>query len=216
MLGEDLLTQALERERRARGDEAVEPLPERLEQALFLRRQSLRQRALEPGEQRPLPRGAAQQHEGVVRHADERRREHGDERLVVVPIVQQAEIHEQVGHLLLAEVAAAGLPVGGQAQRTELLLVPLRVGAGGEQQDDLARRCRARIHELAHAPRDVPRLPAPPVRAAPRVRRLVGDEQLDGRAENGIRKLTRGRERLKLAAEVPAEQVVDRREHLGP
>ena len=49
-----------------------------------------------------------------------------------------------------------------------------------------------------------------------RVRRLVGDEQLDRRAEDGIGKFPRGCERLELVAEVTAEQVVDDGEHLRP
>ena len=49
-----------------------------------------------------------------------------------------------------------------------------------------------------------------------RVRCLVGDEQLDRVAEDRIRELAGGGERLELVAELGAEQVVDRGEHLGP
>src|SRR5262249_58087194 len=59
------------------------------------------------------------------------------------------------------------------------------------------------------------RLGAPPVRAAPGVRLLVGDEQLDGMTEDGIGELTRRSERLVALAERRAEEEVDRREHLG-
>jgi hypothetical protein len=39
--------------------------------------------------------------EPVVRDAHERRRQHGDERLVVVAVVQQAQVGEEVDDLLL-------------------------------------------------------------------------------------------------------------------
>jgi hypothetical protein len=52
------------------------------------------------------------------------------------------------------------------------------------------------------------------VGAGVRVRRLVGDEQLDGLAEDRVRELARGGERLEVVAEVAPEEVVDRREHL--
>ena len=162
------------------------------------------------------PRVPPDQHERVVRDADERRREHGDERLVVVAVAQQPQVEQQVDHLLLAEVAAPGRAVRRQAERAQLLLVPLGVGAGREQQDDLARRGRALVDELAHAARDVLRLGAPPVHAAPGVRRLVGDEQLDRMAEHRVGELARRRERLEAVAELRLEEVVDRREHLGP
>ena len=52
----------------------------------------------------------ADEDERVVRDADERRREHGQQRLVVVAVLQQPQVREQVDDLLLAEVAAAGHP----------------------------------------------------------------------------------------------------------
>ena len=100
----------------------------------------------------------ADQHERVVRDADERRGQHGGERLVVVAVAEQAQVHEQVDHLLLAEVAPAGRAERRQPERAELLLVPLGVGAGREEEDDLARLGRAGVDELADAPRDVLRL----------------------------------------------------------
>ena len=171
MLGDDRLAQALEREPRRRGDEPLVALLERAQQPRVALVELRRQLALEPGEERPAARRPAQQHEAVVREPDERRREHGDERLVVVAVVQQPQVREQVDDLLLAEVAAAGRAVGRQAEAAQLLLVPLGVRPGREQQHDLARRGGAGVDQLAHAPRDVLGLRAAPVRAACRRRR---------------------------------------------
>ena len=90
-------------------------------------------------------------HERVVRDADERRGEHGHERLVVVAVVQQPQVGEEVDDLLLAEVAAAGRAVGRQAELAQRLLVELGVGAGREEEHDLARRRLARVDELLDA-----------------------------------------------------------------
>ena len=77
-----------------------------------------------------------------------------DERLVVVAVVQQPQVGEQVDDLLLAEVPPPRRAVGRQPRRAQRRLVALRVGAGGEQQHDLARASRRRVDQLAHAPRD--------------------------------------------------------------
>src|SRR5207249_4129996 len=98
----------------------------------------------------------------------------------------------------------------------QLLLVPLCVRAGGEEENDLSRRRRLCVDELADPLRDVLRLRAPPVRAAAEVRLLVGDEQLDGMAEDRIGKLARRGERLVALSEGRAEEIVDRREHFRP
>jgi hypothetical protein len=45
---------------------------------------------------------------------------------------------------------------------------------------------------------------------------LVGHEQLDRMAKDRIGELDRGGQLLELGAEVGAEEMVDRREHLGP
>ena len=110
------------------------------------------------------------------------RGEHGDERLVVVAVVQEPQVGEQVDDLLLAEVAAARRPVGRQAGGAQLLLVDLGVGAGGEEEDDLARLGLAGVDDLARpgVRRPSPRLAASD--AGVPVARLVGDEQLDRRA----------------------------------
>ena len=138
-----------------------------------------------------------------------------DERLVVVAVLEQPEVGEQVDHLLLAEVAAAGRAVRRQTGLAQLLLVPLRVGAGGEEQDDLARARSSAVDELLHPPRDVPRLGAPPVDTGAGVRGLVGHEQLDRGSEHRVGELAGRCERLELLAELGAEEVVDHGEHLG-
>ena len=158
----------------------------------------------------------ADQHERVVRDADERRGEHRRERLVVVAVVQQPQVRQEVDHLLLAEVAAARRTVGRQPLGAQRRLVALRVGPGSEEQHDLAGSRRARVDELAHAPRDRVGLALTPRRAGFAVARLVGDEQLDRMAEHGIRELPGRGERLVALAELLVEEVVDGGEHLGP
>ena len=119
---------------------------------------------------------AAEEDEGVVRDADERGGEDGRERHVVVAVVQQAQVGEQVDDLLLAEVALARRAVGRQAGGAELLLVPLGVGSGGEEQDDLPRSGVAGGDEVTDAPSNRARLAAPPVDVGSRVRRLLSHE----------------------------------------
>jgi hypothetical protein len=105
---DDLLAEPLERKPSGGGDEPLVALLERAEEPLVAGRQLRRQRPLDAAEQRPAAGEASDQDERVVRNADERRREHGHERFVVVAVVQQPQIGEQVGDLLLAEVAAPG------------------------------------------------------------------------------------------------------------
>ena len=216
VLADDALAQPLEREPRQRRRQPLEPLPEREQQPLVALRQSGRQRPLEPREQRPLRRGAPQQRQPVVGHPDERRREHRQQRAVVVAVLQQPQVAEQVDHLLLAEVALAGRAVRRQSRLAQLVLVQLRVRAGGEQEHDLAGRGDAAVDELPHPPRHRARLAVPPRHARVPVRRLVGDEQLDRMPEDRIGELRRGVELLELVAEVRAEQLVHRRQHLRP
>ena len=108
---------------------------------------------------------AAEVEQCVVRDADERRGEHGHQRLVVVAVVQQAQVREQVDDLLLVVVAAPGRAEGRQPQLAERLLVEPRVGAGGEQEHDLARSRLAGVDELLHPRGDMLRLGGAPVRA---------------------------------------------------
>ena len=216
VLGEDALAEALEREPRHRLDEALVPLQEGTDEPGVFVRERLRHLALDPAEERPARGGAADEDERVVRDPDERRREHGSERHVVVAVVEEPQVQEQVDHLLLAEVAASGGAVGRQADAAELLLVPLRVGAGGEQDDDLAGRGRPGVHQLAHAAGDRASLAGAPVRAGAGIRGLVGDEQLHRVPEDGIGELAGRVQRLEVAAELAAEELVHRCEHLGP
>ena len=152
----------------------------------------------------------------VVRDPDEGRREDGDERLVVVAVVQQPQVPEEVDDLLLVVVVPAGRAERGQAERTKLLLVDPRIRARREEEHDLARRRLARVDELLHALGDMLGLGRTPVDARVLVARLVGDEQLDRGAERGILEATGSRERPERVAEVRREEVVDHLEHLGP
>ena len=130
--------------------------------------------------------------------------------------MEQSQVCEQIDDLLLSEVAAAGRAVGRQAAAPELLLVPLGVRAGREEQDDLTGLGGSRVDELLHTPRDVARLGAAPMLSGARVARLVGHEQLDRLPEDRIRELARRGERLELVAEMRAEEMVDGGEHLRP
>ncbi len=129
--------------------------------------------------------------------------------------MQQAQVGEQVDDLLLVVVVAAGRAEGRQAELAERLLVEARIRAGGEEEDDLAGGRLARIDEVLHSVRHVLRLRGAPVGAAVLVRRLVGDEQLDRRAERRVLEPARGGEGLERVAEVGREEVVDDLQHLG-
>ena len=163
---------------------------------------------------RATSRVATKKHERVVRHADERRGEHGRERDVVVAVVEEAEVREQIDDLLLAEVAAPGRTVRRQPLAAQRLLVALGVRAGSEEHDDLARLGLAGVDELAYAARDAPRLALAPVLAGVGEARLVGDEQLDRMPEDRVRELGGRGERLVVVAERVPEEVVHGREHL--
>ena len=111
VLAHDLLAQPFERQARHRVDEAVEALPERAQQACVPAVERGRQRMLDPAEERPPRRGAPDERKPVVRDPDERRREHGKQRRIVVTVVQQPQVREQVDDLLLPEVALPGRAV---------------------------------------------------------------------------------------------------------
>ena len=216
--GDDLLAEPLQRERRQQRDQALVALAEGEEEVALALRRGRRGAALQPGVDRPLARRAAQRDQAIIRHADERRGEHRDERLVVVAVVQEAQVGEQIEHLLLAVVVASGAAEGAEALLAQRLLEQLGVGAGGKEQDDVACLGLARVDEGAHPPSDMLGLGLAPGGAAPLVRRLVGDEQLD-RGAGAVRggcELAGGLKRAEILAEVGGEEVVDDREHLGP
>ena len=216
VVGDHALAETLEREPRSETGQAVVALLERAEEPGVAIREARRQRALEPDEQGPALGSPPQVHERVVRHAHERRGENGDERLVVVAVVQEPQVGQEVDDLLLVVVVAAGRAKGREAELAESLFVELRVGSRREEEDDLARSRLAGVDEILDARRHVLGLGGAPVRAAVLVGRLVGDEQLDRGAEGRIGKAARSRERLERVAEVGREEVVDDVEHLGP
>ena len=59
--------------------------------------------------------------------------------------MEQPQVREQVDDLLLAEVALPGRAIGRNAEGAELLLVPLCVGTGSEEEHSLARRRGTRV-----------------------------------------------------------------------
>ena len=103
----------------------------------------------------------------------------------------------------------------GRPELAERLLVELGVGSRGEEEDDLARGRLAGVDEILDAGCHVPGLGGAPVRAGVLVGRLVGDEQLDGRAEGRVGEAARSRQGLERVAEVAREEVVDDGENLG-
>ena len=140
VLREDPLAEPLERHARRQSREPVVALAEGTEELRVALRETLRERALEPDEERaPLGR-TTEMEQRVVRDPDERRREDGDERLVVVAVVEEAQVREQVDDLLLVVVVASGCAECRQAELAERLLVEPCVGARGEEEHDLARR----------------------------------------------------------------------------
>ena len=216
VLAQDPLAEQLEGRMGGELEQPLVPLPEGEDHPAVVLRQVSRDAALDPAEDRLPLRLGPDQHERVVRHPDERRREDGQESLVVVAVVQEAEVREQVDDLLLAEVAAPRGAVRRQPDAPQLFLEPLRVRPGGEEEDDLPRRRASGVDELADAPRDVARLRAPPVDARLGCRRLVGDEELDGVPQRGQRSRRRRVEALELVSELGGEELVDRCEHLRP
>ena len=132
VLGDDRLAEALEREANGGGDQSVVPLLERPQQARVPLGEIVGKLPLEARVERAPSCCAAQEDERVVREADDRRGQHGDERDVVVTVVEQPQVRQQVDDLLLAEVAASGGPVSRQAEGPQLLLVPLGVRAGSK------------------------------------------------------------------------------------
>ena len=160
-------------------EQAVVALSEGHREAPVALGQVARQPALHAAEDGLALRVGSDQDQGVVRQADEGGRQHGEQRLVVVAVLQQPEVGEEVDDLLLAEVVPPGGAIRRQTDGSELFLEPFRVRACREEQHDLAGCCIAGVDELADALGDVPRLRAPPVDACLRCRALVRDEQLE-------------------------------------
>ena len=133
MLDDDPLAEELERQLRRHLDEPFIALQESPHEAPVVVREIARQAALDALEDRPFLRVGTDQDERVVGDTDERRRQYGEQRLVVVAILEQPQVGEQIDDLLLAEVAATGHAIRRQVDGAQLLLEPLGVGAGGEE-----------------------------------------------------------------------------------
>jgi hypothetical protein len=118
VLGDDPLAEPLERERRRLRRKPPVALAEGLEEPEVPLREPLGQLLLEPAVERALRRVSPQQHERVVGDAHKWRREHRGQRLVVVAVVEEAQVGEQVDHLLLVVVVATGRAEGRQADCT--------------------------------------------------------------------------------------------------
>ena len=177
---DDLLAEPLEREARRRRDEPLVALLERADQPPSSSSSASGSERSMPVKSGRRPGVPADQHERVVRDADERRGEHRGERLVVVAVVQQPQVREQVDDLLLAEVAAArsrgrsAVPRARSSSSYHSASVP-----AAKRRTISPGVASPRVDELAHPPGDVARLGPAPVLAGVAVGRLVGDEQLD-------------------------------------
>ena len=216
VLRDDLLEQALEPGRLRADGQPVVALPKRAEELLVALDELRRKRALEPREERAAARRTAQKDERVVRDADERRREHRHERLVVVTVMEQAQVRDEIGDLLLPEIAAPRRAIRGQSGSSQLLLEHVGIRPRREQEDDVPGRRLAAVAELAHALRGCPGLAAAPRRVRSLVALLVRDEQLDGRARRRVGEASRGLEPLEVVPELRREQLVDDSEQLRP
>ena len=131
--------------------------------------------------------------------------------------MEEAQVGEQVGDLLLPEVVAPGGAVRRQADGAQLLLEPLGVGAGGEEHarsrpatPPRRRRARAPAGRRACASERRQWTPASAVAA------LSVTSSSNAFRSAGTSAPSRGLEPLELVAELPAEELVHRREHLGP
>ena len=88
VLRQHTLAQELERRVRGELEQPLVALTERQQQPAVALGEIPWQRTLEAAEDRLALRLGPDQHERVVRDADERRCEHGEQRLVVVPVVE--------------------------------------------------------------------------------------------------------------------------------
>ena len=164
-----------------------------------------------------VARGRGEHHQRVRGHADERRGQHREQRLLRARVGDRLEVADHVDHLRVGPVAAPADHVGRDPPVLERALVHPQVGGGagqqhhvsrggpvGEQPPD-ARRERAR---LGHPPRSAEALHRP-------VGALVGDQQFDqGLALARRRVRPAGSERAELLAELGLEYPVDHLEDL--
>ena len=162
VLGDDPLAQALEPDRSRERNESLVALPKRHEETPVALGETLRRLALESREQRPATCRAPEQDEGVVRDTHQRRCEDGDERLVVIAVLEQSKVREQVDDLLLPEVPATRRTIGRKAFRSESCLVRLGTRSRREQEDDFTRCAVAGVDQLAYPPSHVTRFGRPP------------------------------------------------------
>ena len=172
VLGHDRLAQPLQAVARLPFHQPVVPQLEGLTQPVVASDSACGQRAgLERADRGRPPGGQADQPQPVVRHPHQRRGQHRQQRPVVGAVDQQAQVGEQIAHLLLAVVAAAGGAHGGQALLLQGILVGAGVGARLEQQHDAA-RAAARRRRPAPARAGRSRPPRPGARRCrPRGRR---------------------------------------------
>ena len=204
VLGHDALEQIGDGELLRRVHEPVEALPERPHQPRVVLVKAVRQPVLEPAEERGLGR-AAKRVETRVGDADERRREHGEQRPIVVAAADQPEVGAQVGHLLAPVVAAADRAVGVEPGLLERRLVQVGVRARTQEHHHLRLRVTL-LAQLGEACRELARLTL--ARDADRAC-LLDHEQLEGRAVRGRGGAAPRDEPLEPVLEDVAEELVE-------
>ncbi len=189
-------------------------------------------RAPQPGPRRAGGQRAAGEAVGRERGA-ERRGEQPQQRRLVVRVGERREVVGEVLDLLARPEPAAARRERGQPGILEGALVGGDVRGRADEDDDVARRRLARLHQLGDPLREQPRLRPPPGgpagqraevgvvpggawRLAPARRGgRVGDQQLDQRSARRSDLAPRD-ERLEARAVQRAGSGVDGREDLGP
>ena len=188
-------------------DEPVEALPEGLHQPRVVVGQPIREPVLEPAEERGLGRAPERVQPGVG-DADERRREHGQQRAVVVPAAQETQVRAQVRDLLAAVVAAADRAVRVEARLAERRLVQLRIGARAQEHDH-PRLLVALVAQLGETRGQRDRLVLARV---PDLARLVDDQQLERDPVGWGRSAPAREQPLEPVVEHAAEDLVQHRD----
>ena len=156
VLGDDALEQRREAELAARAHDPVVELLEAVDEGAVALGQSLQLPQLDGPVERALRR-VAQRREAVVRDADERRREHHEQGVIVEAVAQQGEVRAQVAHLLRAVEAAAELAACNEPHAFQRRRIRRGVARGAQQHRDPARQ-HAAVHQLAQASREGTRL----------------------------------------------------------